>query len=228
MSETRKYRKFSPQQKTEIVLSITPRLIRNITLPDAANSEFLSGTEAVIRSARPFAVATSGDLAPQQVASIQATGTPLTLSAVNAAAAAAANVSLSWNGPQQAKVGETFKVALTMKASNALRSVPLQLGYDPATLDVVEVTEGGFFKQGNAKSSFANNVDAKSGRIFVGASRSDNEGSTGDAELVTVTFRAKAAQPKTELRVLAVTAVAPSGSAANVSIPSPLIVSIGK
>lgn len=115
-----------------------------------------------------------------------------------------------------------------VKASSPLRSVPVQLGFDPATLEVVEVTEGGFFKQGNAKSSFASNIDTAGGRIFVGVSRSDNEGSTGEAELVAVTFRAKAPQPKAELRVLAVTAVAPSGAAANVTIPGPLIVSIGK
>ena len=213
-------------QKTEIVLSITPHLIRNVTLPDATTSEFLSGTEATLRS--PRLVAATGDSQVQQVASAQPGGAPVTLSASGAAAAVAASVSLAWNGPQQAKVGEQFKVALTLKANRPLRSVPLQLGFDPAILEVVEVTEGGFFKQGDAKSSFANNIDAVGGRIFIGASRSDNEGSTGEVELVTVTFRAKAPQPKAELRVLAVTAVAPSGAAANVTIPSPLIVSIGK
>lgn len=214
-------------QKSEIVLSITPHLIRNVTLPDATASEFLSGTEATLRSPRAFAIA--GVSRGSQVASARPGGGTLTLSgAGTAAAVAASNVSLAWNGPQQARVGEPFRVALMVKASSPLRSVPVQLGFDPATFEVVEITEGGFFKQGNAKSSFASNIDAAGGRIIVGVSRSDNEGSTGEAELVTVTFRAKAPHPKAELRVLAVTAVAPSGAVANVTIPGPLIVSIGK
>jgi general secretion pathway protein D len=38
-------------QKTEIVLSITPHLIRNIQRPDAANAHFNSGTETSMRAA---------------------------------------------------------------------------------------------------------------------------------------------------------------------------------
>jgi general secretion pathway protein D len=40
--------------KTEIVLSITPHIIRNIKRPDAANSEFLSGTESSMRRRPDF------------------------------------------------------------------------------------------------------------------------------------------------------------------------------
>ncbi|AZP12385.1 secretin and TonB N-terminal domain-containing protein [Undibacterium parvum] len=43
-------------QKTEIVLSITPRLIRNIRRPEANSSEFSAGTDANFRN-RPDAVA---------------------------------------------------------------------------------------------------------------------------------------------------------------------------
>jgi len=55
--------------KTEIVLSITPHLIRNIKRPDAANSEFMSGTENSLRhrpdfSPRTAPVAPAAELAP--------------------------------------------------------------------------------------------------------------------------------------------------------------------
>jgi general secretion pathway protein D len=40
--------------KTEIVLSITPHIIRNIKRPDAAASEFLSGTESSMRRRPDF------------------------------------------------------------------------------------------------------------------------------------------------------------------------------
>ncbi|MGA8146360.1 MAG: secretin N-terminal domain-containing protein [Gallionellaceae bacterium] len=44
--------------KTEIVLSITPHLIRNIKRPDAAASEFLSGTENSLRRRPDFSLRT--------------------------------------------------------------------------------------------------------------------------------------------------------------------------
>lgn len=49
-------------QKTEIVLSITPRLIRNIQRPDAAIAEFRSGTDTSFRT-RPDTIAAPAALA---------------------------------------------------------------------------------------------------------------------------------------------------------------------
>ena len=67
--------------KTEIVLSITPHLVRNFTLPDATASEFLSGSETVIRSSQQFAVAAAGDLSPQHVATVQGGSAPIAFEA---------------------------------------------------------------------------------------------------------------------------------------------------
>jgi len=41
------------RQKTEIVLSITPRIVRNLTRPDAQDIEFWSGTDVSMKSRRP-------------------------------------------------------------------------------------------------------------------------------------------------------------------------------
>jgi len=204
------------KERTEIVLLITPHLVRNITPPEAAASEFLSGTETMLRSPRlasPIVNTSAEVLAPS-------------LGAAPPAEAAAGNTSLSWDGPQQAvKVGDRFQVALRIKADSPLRSVPLQLGFDPDALEVVDIAEGDFFKQGGAKSNFADNVDIADGRIAVGASRSGEAGASGEGKLLTVTFRAKAPQPQTAVRVVAVTAVGLAGNA-DVTVPAPFTMAV--
>ena len=62
-------------QKTEIVLSITPRLIRNIKRPDAAASEFLSGTENSLRR-RPDFSSKAVPVAPVAAVTMSVAATP--------------------------------------------------------------------------------------------------------------------------------------------------------
>jgi general secretion pathway protein D len=54
--------------KTELVLLITPRIVRNVTRPDAINSEFTSGTESVIGGgSKLMSVMQSGGTVPAGV-----------------------------------------------------------------------------------------------------------------------------------------------------------------
>ena len=125
-------------------------------------------------------------------------------------------------------MGEQFKLALVMKAGSALKSVPMQLAFDPSALEVVSIAEGDFFRTGDGRSAFVNHVDAPEGRISVGVSRSDQEGAKGQGELATITFRARTSRPRSEVRVLSVAAMSPAGTTANVAVPGPYAVSIAK
>ena len=209
-------------QKTEIMLLITPHLVRNITLPHATASEFLSGSETTPKN--PVRLAA---LPARKVADVKSE-IPVATAAVETAAPAAEDISLAWSGPREARVGEQFKLALVMKTASALKSVPMQLAFDPSALEVVSITEGDFFKAGNSRSNFVQNVNAPEGRISVGASRSDPQGATGQGELATITFRARTPRPRSEVRVLSVAAMSPSGTAANITVPAPFAVSIAK
>jgi len=209
-------------QRTEIVLLITPHLVRNMSLPNAAASEFLSGSETTPKN--PVRSASSLE---HKVAQVKA-DIPVPASAGAISATPADDVALNWSGPPQARVGDLFQLALVMKAASALKSVPMQLAFDPAALEVVSVAEGGFFKLGNGRSSFAHHVDGAQGRISVGVTRSDQEGATGRGELATITFRARSPRPRSEVRVLSVAAVSPSGISANVAVPGPFAISIAK
>ncbi len=220
------------KDKTEIVLLLTPHLVRNVSLPDATASEFLSGSEVNLRSPRALAAVAQ---APAPASEAPAANLESNARAAEPAAEAQAarpveqsTVKFALNGPPSAKVGEQFEVAVTMRADSPMHSVPLQLGYDPAALQVVDVAEGAFFRQGGGKTSFAHRVDAAAGRLTVGAARSDTNGSSGEAPLATVTFRVQAPRAKSEVRLEAVTAITPAGDAATVSLPPALNLTLAR
>ncbi|MEQ1804402.1 MAG: secretin N-terminal domain-containing protein, partial [Burkholderiaceae bacterium] len=185
--------------KTEIVLSITPRLIRNLQRPDASLAEFDAGTESSMRTRLPEssgpvsspptsmpAQTESGD-APQQPA--PAPGSPQSSlnipgganTAANPAANTAPNVTpqgvalaaplLAWRGPKTASVGKDIAVELLMQSELPVQSVPLTFDFDALAMRVTSVTEGDFLNQDNAKTVFSSQVDP-AGHVSVALTRS--------------------------------------------------------
>lgn len=207
-------------QKTEIVLSITPRLVRGLTRPESMVSEFWSGTETMLRT-RPITLGVVAAAGGVQTASIGG-ATPI----VPTAATAATQALFSWRAPDTIKVGQEFKIDLLVKSERPLRSLPLQISFDPAALEVVGVEEGGFFKQGGGKTNFAHNVDQANGRIFTGVNRSGNEGAKGENSLVTVVFRGKMPKSKSEIRVIAATPMSQGEGAVTVALPKPQLLTV--
>jgi general secretion pathway protein D len=198
------------KQKTEIVLSITPHLIRRLERPRAIASEFWSGSEVNLRAApltlrqsKPAEV-NSGSQQPAEKA-----GEPVSLGGDKPTQGMESQtaVGLTWEGPKEIKRGESFQLKLKLKANGGLRGLPFQVAYDPAALKVADVAEGDFFKQDNNQTSFASNVDADSGKIFAGVTRSGPDGAAGERNLSTITFQALADTPKTEVKLLAATPV---------------------
>jgi general secretion pathway protein D len=175
------------RQKTEIVLSITPHLIRNMRRKDPSAESFWSGTEANLRT-KALLLGTSD--APGVKQTPGATSTP----SVAQQAAAPANTSglhLTWKGPVEAKLGETFSLDLNLLSQHALRAVPLQLSFDTTLFEIVSVT-GGEFLNRDGKGSFNHVIDVASGRVSISTSGSET-GDQGAARVVTVKLKAKAA-----------------------------------
>lgn len=218
------------KQKTEIVLSITPHLIRRLERPSAIASEFWSGSEMNLR-ASPLTLR-------QSTSSEADEGKQLTQKADGNASAdidqsqkkamePPTKVDLSWAGPEEVKRGESFQLVLKVKADGGVRSLPFQVAYDPAILKVADVAEGDFFRQGNGQTSFANNVDVAGGKIFVGVTRSGTTGAAGEQTLSTITFQALADTPKTEVRLLSATPVGVGNKVLGTELPDPYAVMIG-
>lgn len=214
------------RQKTEIVLSITPHLIRNISRPDAGNSEFWSGTESTLRT-QPVTLQlpsardkqdSPGGIKPDSE------GGQVAQSALGAPSM----IALNWTGSGQVKVGEQFKVALKMKTDGGVRSLPFQLGFDPAVLQVVDVAEGPFFKQGEGKTSISSNVDMTMGKVFVSVVRAGVDGARGDDNVVVLTLKALAAKQSAEIKVLSSTPIAVGDKTVVPILPAPFIVNVVK
>lgn len=177
-------------QKTELVLSITPRLIHGVGPPTHVPSEFWSGTEATLRM-KPLAIAST---APVAGVAANPGG-----SAVPAAPASAAVLSqeskaepvmLRWDGQSQAKVGETVALTLMASVPQEIVGLPLQIKYDPAVLEPVDIKPGGLMTQGDAKTEFAQRIVPGSGMIFVTQNRLERGGAKGDGVLLTLGFKA--------------------------------------
>lgn len=211
-------------QRSEILLSITPRVVRSIRRPDLLSAEFESGTESSVGSdslrllsAPPPAeagaakerAAGSAPTVPQGgTAGTAGTASAGAAAAMPAAAAAGAAPQLSWQLPEQVKAGEQFTAVLNVTAPEALKGLPLLLGYDAQSLQVVNVQEGSFLKQGNATTTFSHRIDAAQGRVFVAAVRqaasASDTGVNGSGSVVAVTFKALKAGTAPRLRLLSV------------------------
>jgi hypothetical protein len=102
--------------------------------------------------------------------------------AQQAAVADAKPAKLRLEGPARIRAGDPFSVALKVTSDQAVRSAPVQLSFDAALLEPVEVRRGGFFADG--LFSFRINP---SGSIFIGAA---GKGAVpADAEFFVITFK---------------------------------------
>lgn len=230
-------RLFSSRQdshkKTEIVLSITPHLIRNLQRPDADQSEFWSGSENTLRT-RPLSLQPVRTTEPPPVGASATTGSTgsegsaLISNVPGEPPPPAQNVAVSWGGPTQVKPGEQFRVQLKVKADGVLRSLPFQAAYDPAVLQIVEITEGEFFKQDDGASSFSSNIDGAAGKFFVSVSRTAAAGVQGEGVAAVVTFRALAVSPKTDVALTTVAPIVDGGKTPATPLPAPLSVAISQ
>jgi general secretion pathway protein D len=209
--------------KTEIVLSITPRILRNIPKREAADLEFDSGTESNVgqRAGAPAGVspvASRDRASPPPPAATPARQGSTPGASIAAAALPSTAVAIQWQGPAQVRSGETFAMELRMQSAQPVNNVPLTLGFDPQLVQVVGVAEGEFLRQGGATTSFGSRVDAR-GQVSITATRNADSGAAGAGVLATINLRA-VGQPgsSTGIRLLTASPSA-SGQLANVTLP---------
>lgn len=177
-------RLFGSQQdqgaKTELILSITPRILRNTRRPGNGEAEVWIGTESAPRLRRPTAGAPgwapprANAPVPNPAAGSDAPTSPVA-TAAGATATAAPVVPLAtrlaplWRAPDRVKVGETFEIEfhLPPNINAALRGVPVDLHYDTQRLRVIDVREGRALSADGEPTAFQHVVDPVTGRIQV-------------------------------------------------------------
>ena len=187
--------------KTEIVLSITPRILRNIPRPTAQLAEFESGTEAGVGQRSPLGM-------QQQVLARVTPTTAAAGVATTPSEGAASGSVLNWGAPKQVRVGDMVAVQVQINTDVPIADLPLSLAYDPLVLQLQTANEGEFMRQGGAASLFASRTEP-AGQVTLGMSKAD--GARGRAALVTLNFRALAASAGSAITVTSASATAPGG-----------------
>jgi len=180
----------SDGQKTEIVLSITPRVVRNVPRPSIEVAALWSGTEASYRSATPQLNPANEVARPAARQALLPAAAPGGVAAVVTPALTADALELAWKAPASVKPGEQFTVILEGNSKVGLAGADLQLLFDPAALTVVNVAEGTWLKNDNAQTTFDHRIDTATGRIYTTTRRSATSGVTGTGALLAVTLRA--------------------------------------
>lgn len=223
--------------KSEIILSITPRLIRDTRRPDFSITEFDSGSESMLRiraegsggasvggqQAAATNPAQSVPLTPTTPLANQPVSPPL---GVTVDEAPPGITDLVLQGPKQVKVGGGFSVQLAIQPGEPVTSIPLALTFDPKVFEVTGVTEGDFLKQGKGSTNFSNRIDKNGGQIFATVTRSGQGGAPLPGNIVTVGFRALAPANDSRIQITAVAPIGVGGRTVNSAPPSALSITV--
>jgi len=215
---------------SELVLAVTPHVVRNVRRPEADEAELWVGTESAPRLrtvANRSAQAASASAAPgPQPAALGAPVSPAPPGAVGTAVGAPASPppTLRLQGPASAKVGDIVRVTIELDSSVGLRGLPLQVSFSKEQLALVVVEEGGFFSKDGEKTSFTQSVQAGDGVARAGVLRNGATAASGKGTVYTLQFKALKPGPAT-LAVTSVNAIS-LGNDVFIPVPPPLALTV--
>jgi general secretion pathway protein D len=217
--------------KTEIVLSITPRIVGSARLQEAREVEYWSGTESGLRDSlfnmKPLgSVAVSTTAAAPVARARPPSQARRDVAPAPQAAPAMGTVVLTWQGPSQVKPGETLSLTLNAQSAEALSRLDLLVSFDPAVLRAVDVTEGGFLRQGDQQSALVKTIDQAGGQILVDVSGTGAAGASGTGSVATLVFEAIAEHPQTQIAVGRAAPGSPGGGDLAVTLPQPHVITV--
>jgi general secretion pathway protein D len=221
-------------QRTELMLAITPRVIRSTARPDISQAELWVGTENAPRlrgPSKPVASVTAPAPAPSGGPPRGTPSSPVAAPSLPNAqipadappgVAPLAPAQLVWRGPVALKAGEVHTIPIHLVSPTAVRGAMVDLKYTAQNLEVLEITEGRFFRQGGGTTNFTQSIDAAAGRVTVGILRGDASGASGDAPMFEMRVRVKSAGTAdvgvSSLRPIGVGGVAQPGAQASFRI----------
>lgn len=218
-------------EKTEIVLSITPRIIRSQPRPPSESTEFWFGTEANLRSAPLSTVAASGRAAPASRDSRTAiAGSYAGADAADSGADRAtdddapppARLSLAWDGPGQVNMGQDFTVALTLESPTPIAQLRTQVRYDQAALELVSADIGDFVPAA-VRQATTPDVQERGGRASLQIDDMGDSAVAGEGSLLLLTFKALSPRPATMVSVQQFSANGSDGLAIPAMAPRPFV-----
>lgn len=217
--------------KTEVILSITPHIIGKMHPPDAGDVEFWSGTEANVHTRpvllKPVRVAVASNNASLAPAALPQ-AVPVLAGGETPEAAAVSPMVLSWQGPNQAKVGDRISLTLNTQSIQGVRNLNFLVGFDPKVLKAVDVIEGSFLKQGNSPTQLTKVIDQASGQILVNLSSSSTTGASGIGSLVAIVFEVTRAVSQSQITTSQILPIGSGGETLAYNAPPPYAIEVGQ
>lgn len=190
--------------KTDILMSITPNIVRGLELPDKDIQSFWSGTEETYDT-KPLFVSTVGKTfkQPQDKTTVlesmsKREPTPASGEAQKPAFAAPDRheTTVLELSPAEvsAQVGQDAKLEISVSNVQYLYGAIITLSYDPKVMDFKTAGEGMFLKNDGQQTSFLFSNNVKTGTVDLYMTRiGDVGGVSGSGQLCSVTFQAKSA-----------------------------------
>jgi general secretion pathway protein D len=177
----------------ETVFAITPHIIRGTSLSELNQRAIDIGTANSIELrhlSRPAVAPTPTSPTP---AAPPAGQTPNQQPPTAAPGTQGSANFLFDPGQITATKGNTFVVNLLISGAQNVYSVPVQLNYDPAKLQLVNISNGGFLSQDGLAVALVHREDETTGTLQITATRPPGaSGVSGQGAVVTMTFQAKA------------------------------------
>jgi general secretion pathway protein D len=187
------------KSQDETVFAITPHIIRGTTLTElnqraldigTANTVTLRHVSAAM-PAQPAVPAAQPPVSPMPANPTPGSPAP-NLSGNSAEPGAGGTNFLFDPGQITTAKGNTFVVNLLISGAQNVYSVPVQMNYDPAKLELVNISNGGFLSQDGQAVALVKREDPP-GTLLVTAARPPGAGGvSGQGAVVTLTFQAKA------------------------------------
>ncbi len=169
--------------KTEVVLLITPHVVRNIIRPESPVEEFSSGTESVISLDRLEINTAQDGQEEAEAVSVKADAAPVIASEKSSALG---RVKLALDAPHKTQSGGEFAVRVNLVAEG-LQNALLDMSFDPAKFKVVKVEEGDLLNRAGGQTQFLHQIQDKAGRVNISVTRKGNI--QGEGSLVSLTFQ---------------------------------------
>lgn len=223
-------------KRSELLLAITPRVLRNVKRLNASEAEMWVGTEASPKlrqvgglqfntpqpESKPGAAGAAGSPAAPGVASPPGAGQPSAPPAPVAPNLPSHQAALSLAAPGQAKVGDTVEVRLDLRDAR-LRGLMTELQFSADKLTLVDADEDDYFRKGGAVTSFSKRVDA--GRVNLSVLRNQATAAEGAGGVFKLRFKATA-PGRAEVRVGTAQPVSLEPNADRPALPAPAVIEV--
>src|SRR5438445_1537017 len=188
-------------QEDEVLIVLTPRIVR---IPEWTKENLrtvFSGTEASVQVKRESEIHAPATPPPAPTRQPQQPPVNPNPGAPNAPPTAAPETGAASQGAKirfeprslSLKAGQTATLGIVVENVNDLFSIPLLLQYNPAVISVEEVQHGGFLSGGTQEIAIVQQVFKEKGQAIISATRQPNTpGVSGSGTLIGIVVKALA------------------------------------